>query len=458
MTTPAAEKGRGPSGWVVAFVAGVSAGTALLLGAAVAVFVAIGEPLRFDGLDAIGRVLQGALCLAWAGFWLWLRWRLQRSAARRAGLELLFLALAPAGLLFFAVPLPRDPWLVPPTVGLVAALVSLVPLTSFVARRELVARIGDAKTVSRLLGGLSPMLRAVRGVLLVAGAALCVAAAARPQLHEGTRMLSRRGIDVVVVLDFSKSMLARDVQPSRIDLAKRELDRFIQSLGGDRIGLVAFAGEAVQFPLTTDYEAATLFWRDLDPYDMPVGGTAIGRALTTAVRLFESDRLAAERSKVIVLLTDGEDHEGDPVEVARQAAQADITIHVLGIGGRAPELIPQHVGDGSWSGFQRDGEGEYITTALTEENEEQLRQIAHVTGGEYFRAEPGQVGVERIQREIRRLRQTQLEERRVRLYGEAYQYFLLFGLLFLVAATVLPRGLPNRAAGGRALAPGGGVP
>lgn len=458
MTTAAVQKGRGLSGWVVAFVAGVSVGTAVLLGAIVSVFVAIGEPLRFDGLAATAWVLQGALGLAWAGFWLWLRWRLQRSATRRRGLELLFAALAPAGLLAFAVPLPSSPWLVPPTVGIVAALVSLVPLTSFVARRELLAELGNARTVSRLLVGLSPMLRAVRGVLLVAGVALCVTAAARPQLHEGTRMLSRRGIDVVVALDFSKSMLARDVQPSRIDLAKRELDRFIESLGGDRIGLVAFAGEAIQFPLTTDYEAATLFWRDLDPYDMPVGGTAIGRALTTAVRLFESDRLAAERSKVIVLLTDGEDHEGDPVEVAREAAQAGITIHVLGIGGRAPELIPQHVGDGSWSGFQRDSEGEYITTALTEENEEQLRQIAEASGGQYFRAEPGQVGVERIHREIRRLRQTQLEERRVRLYGEAYQYFLLFGLLFLIAATVLPRGWPAGAAGGRALAPGGGAP
>lgn len=458
MTTPAARAGRGLSGWGVAFVAGLSAGTAVLLGAVVAVIVAIGEPLRFDGLEATGRVLQGAVCLAWAGLWLWLRWRLQRTVAPRTGLQLLFAALALAGLLAFAVPLPTSPWLVPAAVGIVAALVSLVPLTAFVARRELLAGIGDARTVARLLGGLSPMLRAVRGVLLVAGVALCVAAAARPQLHEGTRMLSRRGIDVVVALDFSKSMLARDVQPSRIELAKHELDRFIESLGGDRIGLVAFAGEAVQFPLTTDYQAATLFWRDLDPYDMPVGGTAIGRALNTAVRLFESDRLAAERSKVIVLLTDGEDHEGDPVEVARQAAQADITIHVLGIGGRAPELIPQHVGDGSWSGFQRDTEGEYITTALTEENEEQLRQIAQATGGQYFRAEPGQVGVERIHREIRRLRQAQLEERRVRLYGEAYQYFLLFGFLFLIAATVLPRGWPAGAAGSRALAPGRGVP
>ena len=113
MTTPVARQGRGLSGWVVAFVAGVSAGTAVLLAAVVAVFVAIGEPLRFDGLEATGRVLQGAFCLTWAGSWLWLRWRLQRSATPRTGLQLLFAALAPVGLFAFAVPFPRDPWLVP---------------------------------------------------------------------------------------------------------------------------------------------------------------------------------------------------------------------------------------------------------------------------------------------------------------------------------------------------------
>lgn len=437
---------RRGEGWTLAIVVGGAAFAAALFGVAVAIFVWVGEPLRFAGIETISVALRAAIAFCWAAGLLALRgWLGRRDPEAGPGaVGLLAAAAAPVGLLAFLVPLPDSPWLVPVAVGGVAGLAALVPLVGFARRRAVVASIGDERLVERLLLGRSPAIRAARGVLVVVGVALCTMAASRPQLHEGTRMLSRRGIDVVVALDFSKSMLARDVPPSRIELAKRELDQFIDSLGGDRIGLVAFAGEAIQFPLTTDYEAATMFWRDLDPGDMPVGGTAIGRALDAALRLFANDRQSASRSKVIVLLTDGEDHEGDPVAVARRAAEADVKIYVLGIGGSSPELIPQALPDGTFSGFQRDNGGEYVTTALTAENEDQLRQVAEASGGRYFRAEPGQVGVEHVRREIRRLRQEQLNERRVRLYGEAYQPFLLFGVLALVVGTALPRGKPRR--------------
>lgn len=432
-------------GWSTALVVGGALGSAAFFGAAVAILVWFGEPLRFAGVDNALTILKGAIAFTWFGTWLALRWWLRRRSTsdRPTPFEVGCLFLAPLGFLAFFIPLPSSPWMIAVSVGVVAGLAALVPLLGFAERRVLLAEIGKVATVEKLMANRSPQLRAARGVLFVIGLSLCVLAASRPQLHQGTRMLSRRGIDIVVALDFSKSMLARDVAPSRIDLAKRELDQFIGSLGGDRVGLVAFAGEAIQFPLTTDYEAATLFWRDLDPYDMPVGGTAIGRALNSAIRLFENDRLSAQRSKVIVLLTDGEDHEGDPIEMARQAAQNDIHIHVLGIGGEMPELIPQIGPDGSWTGFQRDNAGEYVSTALTAENERQLRQIAEVSGGRYFRAGQGQVGVENIRREIRQLRQDQLDERRVRLYGEAYQSFLLFGILALIVGAVLPRGRPR---------------
>jgi Ca-activated chloride channel family protein len=439
---------RAGSGWDTLIVAGGAIATAVFFGTIVSVFLWLGEiqqldgPLRFGGLENVNRLIQGAIFLSWTTGWLSFRWWLGSRERPRKGFELVTLCLSPLGLLAFVIELPEMVALVPVAIGLLAGLAALVPLTGFVKRRQLVARVGNVELVTRLLHGRSPGRRAARGILVVIGVALCAVAAARPQLHEGTRMQSRRGIDVVVVLDFSKSMLARDVPPSRIDLAKRELDQFIEGLGGDRVGLVAFAGEAIQFPLTTDYEAATMFWRDLDPYDMPVGGTAIGRALNAALSLFRNDQLSSERSKVIVLLTDGEDHEGDPVEVAREASEENIQIFVLGIGGSSPELIPQHLPDGSWSGFQRDENGEYVTTSLTEENERQLRQIAEASGGRYYRAAAGDVGVENIRREIRRLRQSQLDERPVRLYGEAYQSFLLLGLLALIVGSVLRRGRP----------------
>jgi Ca-activated chloride channel family protein len=438
-----ARSGEGRA-WTAGVVAGGAALVSVVFGLAVALFVWLGDPLRFNDVGAASLVLRGAIGLAWAAGWLSLRWRLRRlpDERRARALETAGLAVAPLGALALAIPLPDSPWVLPFVVGAVAGLTSLAPLLGFAERRALVASVGDARTVEGLLGGLSPSLRLARGALVVVGVSLCVFAAARPQLYQGTRMLSRRGIDIVVALDFSKSMLARDVAPSRIDLAKRELEQFIEGLGGDRVGLVAFAGEAFKFPLTTDYEAATLFWRDLDPYDMPVGGTAIGRALDAALELFENDRLSADRSKVVVLMTDGEDHEGDPVAVARRAAAADVRIHVLGIGGATPELIPVMGADGSWSGFQRDDRGEYVTTALTEENERQLREIAELSGGSYHRAEQGQVGVDHIRREVRRLRQAQLDERRVQVYGEAYQGFLVVGLLVLIVGSAMPRGRP----------------
>lgn len=432
------------SSWDYGIVVGGTLSAAILFGAAVAIFVWLGDPLRFGGLDHAARVLQGTIFLTWTTGWLSLRWWLRRQERARKLLELIALALAPVGLMAFALPFPDDnPWIVPVAVATVAAVTALASLIGFVQRRAMLTQIGEGRTVVKLIQGRSPQVRVARGILIVVGISLCVLAAAQPQLHEGTRMRSRRGIDIVVALDFSKSMLARDVAPSRIDLAKRELDRFIKSLGGDRVGLVAFAGEAIQFPLTADYEAATLFWRDLGPYDMPVGGTAIGRALNAALQLFSSDQLSADRSRVIVLLTDGEDHEGDPVQVARRAAEADIRIYVLGIGSASPELIPMLLPDGSWSGFQRDENGEYITTSLSSENEVQLRRIAEASGGQYFRAGQGEVGVDHIRRAIRRLRQSQLDERPVRLYGEAYQSFLLFGLLALLTGSVLPRGKPR---------------
>src|SRR4051812_16596963 len=169
-------------------------------------------------------------------------------------------------------------------------LVPVLGIALFVGYRlrlRAAERFGADSTLKRLLLGRSSGLRVARAVLVLLGIACAIVALARPQYGSRTRMLRKRGIDVVVALDFSKSMLARDVRPSRIDRAKAEITAFLNELGGDRVGIVAFAGETMEFPLTVDYAAAALFFRDLGPYDMPVGGTAIGRALTAAKRLLE---------------------------------------------------------------------------------------------------------------------------------------------------------------------------
>ena len=327
----------------------------------------------------------------------------------------------------------------------------------WVLRQRTYGRFGDPHTARSLLVGRSGGLRAARGTLLVIALASTIVAVAGPQYGSRTRTLRKRGVDVVVALDFSKSMLARDVRPDRITRAKAELTQFIEELQGDRVGVVAFAGETLEFPMTTDYAAIGLFLRELGPYDMPVGGTAVGRALTAAQRLLERSRPpgpdagtangdggALERAQVVILLTDGEDHEGDPLEVAQQLKEAGIRLYTVGIGSRTGEPIPTYADDGTWTGYLRDPEDNAVTTSLSSDNERQLQQMAQLTEGEYFRAERGGVGVDQIRREIRRMKQTELDTRQVTITEDRYALFALPAFLFLFLETLLPEAWVGR--------------
>lgn len=330
-------------------------------------------------------------------------------------------------------------------------LLLLVPVFAGLAiaawwlRRRATHRFGDPVTTRGLVVGRSGPWRATRGVLAVLGIGLVIVTLAGPQYGSRERTLRKRGIDVVIALDFSKSMLARDVRPNRIDRAKAEITRFIEELGGDRVGIVAFAGETMEFPMTVDYAAVELFFRDLGPYDMPVGGTAIGRALVASKRLLDRSQPEdvpgqeqQERSRVVILMTDGEDHEGDPVEAARELADDGIRVYVVGIGSRTGEPIPTYSPDGTWTGYVRDEQGELVTTALTADNEQILRQVAESTGGKYFRARRGGVGVDQIRREMRRMKQAELQARRVTVHEDRYALVLLPAFLLLVLESLLP--------------------
>lgn len=344
-------------------------------------------------------------------------------------------------------------------------LLALVPLFAGLAvfgfwrRRRALARFARPEALAALgVGRAATGLRTSQAALVLLGLACLALAYAGPRYGSRTRMLRKRGVDVVVAVDFSKSMLARDVPPSRIERAKAELVRFLDDLGGDRVGLVAFAGETMEFPMTDDYAAAALFLRDLGPYDMPVGGTAIGRALVSGKRLLERSRrplagpgaiapappelvpeaAAARAEQVIILLTDGEDHEGDPVEAARQLAEAGIRVFPVGIGSARGEPIPTYSDDGVWTGYLRDEAGEVVKTALTPEAEATLSQVAELTGGTYVRAEAGGVGMGRVREAMRRMQQQERQARRVTVHEDRYALALLPGFLALLAGSLLP--------------------
>jgi Ca-activated chloride channel family protein len=303
----------------------------------------------------------------------------------------------------------------------------------------------------RLLAWRSGRKQVLRFALLMASLALLILAVARPQWGERQRKVTREGIDLVLALDISKSMLAADVNPSRLRAAKDELIRALEQLRGDRVGLVVFTGVSfAQSPLTGDYGAIRFYLRKLDPEDMPVGGTASGRALLDSVELLTGERLgrAGEgqtapthekafkraRTQVIVLVTDGEDHQGDPVSAARVAAERGIRVYTVGFGSDKGEPIPVYDKEGRLQGYQKDRRGNTVYTRL---NEEPLRQIAELTGGQYFHYEGQGSMANAITSTLNTLEKEELEALLRVEYEERFPLFLYPGLLLLLLATLL---------------------
>ena len=305
-------------------------------------------------------------------------------------------------------------------------------------RRRMLARLGHLPQIRNLTATVSLPRRTLKAVLLVLGVTLLVLALARPQAGERSTMAPKLGIDIVVALDFSKSMLAKDVYPNRVERAKAELGRLIDSLRGDRIGLVAFAGETLSYPLTTDYHAAKLFWRDMTPLDMPVGGTAIGKAIVAGTRLLVGVRgKGPPRSQIILLLTDGEDHQSDPEEAAKEAAEKGVRIFAIGIGSHSGEPVPLVNEDGTGAGYMRRPDGTVVTTRLDTKT---LRKIAAATKGVFKVIDPKNFAVDPVLRELAKLKKTESKSRLIKHYDEVFHWFLLPAfLLLLIEATIRER-------------------
>jgi len=283
-----------------------------------------------------------------------------------------------------------------------------------------------APGVSRVL----PILRGSAGSLALLSFAVALA---QPQCGERAEVAKRRGLDVVVALDASKSMYARDVSPSRLERARLELGSLLDLLKGDRVAIVAFAGDAfVQCPLTSDYAAAKMFLRAVDPEAMPQGGTNIGAALLLARQVLDNaDRGAKDR--VVVLLSDGEDLEGQIAEGIEALKEVGARVLAVGIGSEQGEPIPILNKDGAVVGYRKDEEGRTVITRLDRAG---LTRIAQATGGEYF-SQPRGVAVAEVVKVIDGLQKSELESRLTMRYGEAFQPFVGAGLGFLLLSVLL---------------------
>ncbi len=271
-----------------------------------------------------------------------------------------------------------------------------------------------------------------KGGLVVLAVFFLVLMAARPQL--GSRILSvqRKGVDVMVALDCSKSMEAEDLPPDRITRARQEIETLISHLRGDRIGLVAFAGEAfVQCPLTLDYAAARMFLRYLNTDLIPVPGTAIAEAIRTATKGFDPKE---RKFKALVLITDGEDHEGNVDQAVKEAKEQGVRIYAIGIGTSKGEPIPERDASGNVHDYKRDREGNVIMTRLDPTS---LRRISEETGGSYFDGAAGDLAIDRLYSEISGLDQKDQKGGLATQYEDRYGYFAGAAFVLLAVESIL---------------------
>ncbi len=300
-------------------------------------------------------------------------------------------------------------------------------------RRARVQALLAARFAERLAPGASVARPLVKGLLSSFGLFFFALALAQPQCGSASELAKRRGIDVVVALDASKSMLARDVQPDRLERAKLELMTLLDELKGDRVGIVVFAGDAfIQCPLTSDYAAAKMFLRAVDPDQMQQGGTNIGAALQLSKQVLDSaQRGAADR--VVVLLSDGEDLGGEATEAAEALKDAGIRVLAVGIGSEQGEPIPLVSKRGEVVGYKKDERGETVLTRLDSAG---LSKIAQTTDGEFF-YQPRAVAMGEVVKRIDQLQKSELESRLTVRYDERYQVFAVPGFLLLVAGMLI---------------------
>ncbi len=305
---------------------------------------------------------------------------------------------------------------------------------SDVARKRAMARLGDLRLITRAILSFSPARRRWKRFFFLLGYSFLVLAAMRPQLGTKLEKIKLEGIDIAIALDVSKSMLAEDLKPNRLANAKSAIRSFVERQGGNRLALVAFAGDAyIVCPLTVDYGAFLMFLSALDVGYVPDPGTDIASAIEVAAHSLEQD---SQSYRAVILITDGEQTvPGDPVAAARRLAQKGIKVFTIGIGTPAGSPIPVRDQAGNVVGYKRDEDGAIVTSRL---DEDLLAQIAQVSGGKYFPARPGKGEIRQILREIEAMGKKETEGVVVSRYDERYYYPLSLAILFLALSWFLP--------------------
>ena len=300
-------------------------------------------------------------------------------------------------------------------------------------RTRRLRKFGDEALVKALMPSWSGPKGWVKMVLFSLAFAFFAIGLARPQIGAKLSERTTRGAEIVICLDVSNSMLAEDYSPNRLDRAKLAISRLTDKLKDDRIGLIIFAGTSfVQLPVTTDYVSAKMFLGSIDTGSVPVQGTAIGDAIYTAIKSFSAQ---SEKSRAIIVITDGENHEDDPVDAARQVAETGIRVYTIGVGSVQGQPIPK---DGD---LLKDKDGNIVVSRLDEET---LKRIASVGNGAYVRAGGEEFGLNPILDEIRKLEDERFNSLVFEEYDEQYMYFFAAALFFFVLEMLIGERRPKR--------------
>lgn len=298
------------------------------------------------------------------------------------------------------------------------------------SRKKAMSSFADKELLKHLADSFNPQKRSLKVFLLVACIFFLGLSLMRPQWGFDWQDVKRRGLDILIAVDTSKSMLTEDVKPNRLARAKLALSDFVKKLKGDRIGLIAFAGTAfLECPLTVDYNGFLLSLESVDTELIPKGGTSISSAIREALRSYEG---GLNKYKILIIITDGEDHEGDPLKAAGGAKKEGIRIFSVGIGTQEGDLIPVQEKE---NGYLKDQEGNVVKSRL---NEDLLERIALETGGSYVRSTSKEFGLNLIYEDkLSKMEKKEFESKMVKQYKEKFQRALAIAIILLTAEMLI---------------------
>lgn len=293
-------------------------------------------------------------------------------------------------------------------------------------RKKLLGKFGTQAAISRLAPNVSTFKNSFKFVLITIAFALMVLGLANPLIGTKMKEVKREGIEVVIAVDVSNSMLAEDIRPNRLERAKSSIKRLIEDLTQDKISIVLFAGDSfLQLPMTTDYSAAKLMVSTMSTDLIEKQGTAIGSAIELGLESFSDDE---EVNKVMIIITDGENHEDDALSAAKKADEKDVVIYTIGMGSIDGGPIPNIV-NGRKQGFITDNSGKTVITKL---NANMLQELATIGGGRFVRASGGEVNLGDLLNDISEMEKTQFETKIFTDFEDRFQYVFFFALFVLV--------------------------